>query len=107
MQIALEITANDPLVKIAPLLFMPFVENAFKHASRDDRQINRIGISLRQAAGSIRFECRNSFDAAIAENNGIGLNNVIRRLELLYKDRYTLQIDKSGNSYFVVLTIKL
>lgn len=107
MQIGLEITATDPSVKIAPLLFMPFVENAFKHASRDDRQINRIGISLRQTGGGIRFECRNSYAAAFPENNGIGLTNVIRRLELLYKDRYTLQIDKAGNSYFVMLMIKL
>jgi two-component system, LytTR family, sensor kinase len=107
MQIDLEIAAQDPSVKIAPLLFMPFVENAFKHVSRDDRQVNRILISLRQTGDSIRFECRNSYDNGIPENNGIGLNNVIRRLELLYKDRYKLQIDKDASIYFVLLTINI
>lgn len=107
MQIDLEVRTTDPSVKIAPLLFMPFVENAFKHASRDDRQSNLIMISLLQTADGIHFECRNSYDAALPEGSGIGLANVARRLDLLYKDRYTLRIDKENNSYFVLLMIKL
>jgi two-component system LytT family sensor kinase len=107
MQIELEVRTTDPSVKIAPLLFMPFVENAFKHASRDDRQSNLIMISLLQTAEGIRFECRNSYDAALPEGSGIGLGNVARRLDLLYKDHYTLRIDKENNSYFVLLMIKL
>jgi two-component system, LytTR family, sensor kinase len=107
MQIELEIVAPNPSVTIAPLLFMPFVENAFKHVSRDDRQVNRILIGLYQTDDSIRFECRNSYDNGMAENNGIGLTNVIRRLELLYKDRYKLRIDKDAGIYFVLLTINL
>jgi sensor histidine kinase YesM len=107
VQIELEITTTDPSVKIAPLLFMPFVENAFKHASRDDRQVNRIRIELRQTAEGIRFECSNSYRPLGPENSGIGLTNVIRRLDLLYKERYTLHIDKQENSYFVRLTIHL
>jgi hypothetical protein len=103
----LEITTADPSVKIAPLLFMPFVENAFKHASRDDRQINRIRIGLYQTVDGIRFECDNSYRPPGPENSGIGLANVIRRLDLLYRDRYTLQIDKQDNNYSVRLTINL
>ncbi|HLX66739.1 MAG TPA: hypothetical protein VKR41_07075, partial [Puia sp.] len=105
--IGLEIAMTDPSVKIAPLLFLPFVENAFKHVSRDDRQVNRILIELRQDAAGMRFECSNTYTASSPENGGIGLTNVIRRLELLYKGRYTLGIDKGGNIYFVHLTIRL
>jgi two-component system LytT family sensor kinase len=107
IRIELEIATTDPSVKIAPLLFMPFVENAFKHASRDDRQVNRIRIDLRQDPSGIRFECSNTFADSARENAGIGLTNVIRRLELLYRDRYTLEIDRAGYVYSVRLTIKL
>jgi two-component system, LytTR family, sensor kinase len=107
MEIGLEITMRDPSVKIAPLLFLPLVENAFKHASRDDRQVNRIQILLQQDLSGIRFECSNTYRVSAQENGGIGLTNVIRRLELLYKGRYTFDIDKGGNLYLVQLTIRL
>ena len=107
MEIGLEITMRDPSVKIAPLLFLPLVENAFKHASRDDRQVNRIQILLQQDLSGIRFECSNTYRVSAPENGGIGLTNVIRRLELLYKGRYTFDIDKGGNLYLVQLTIRL
>ena len=93
-------------MKIAPLLFLPFVENAFKHASRDDRQLNRIRIGLRQDAAGIRFDCNNTYTASDRESAGIGLTNVIRRLELLYKDRYTLETDREGHVYSVRLTLR-
>jgi two-component system LytT family sensor kinase len=107
MEIGLEIAMTDPRVKIAPLLFLPLVENAFKHVSRDDRQVNRIQIRLHQDSAGIRFECSNTYIASVPGDGGIGLTNVIRRLELLYKGRYTLGFDKGGNIYFVHLTIRL
>jgi two-component system LytT family sensor kinase len=107
MQIELAVTATDALVKIAPLLFLPFVENAFKYASRDDRRVNPILVSLHQSASTIRFECRNAYDADMPVNNGIGLSNVVRRLELLYKDHYTLEINRDNNIYHVILIIHL
>jgi LytS/YehU family sensor histidine kinase len=107
MEIGLEIAMTDPGVKIAPLLFLPLVENAFKHVSRDDRQVNRIQIRLHQDLAGIRFECSNTYIVSVPGDGGIGLTNVIRRLELLYKGRYTLGFDKGGNIYFVNLTIRL
>jgi len=55
MEVTLDINYADGTVKVAPLNFMAFVENAFKYASRDDKATNRIVISLKQQGGKIDF----------------------------------------------------
>jgi two-component system LytT family sensor kinase len=104
MQVTLNVHYQDGGVKIAPLIFMAFVENAFKYASRSDNTINTILISLQEKNGKIDFVCENSYDE-IESTGGIGLNNTARRLELLYKDRYQLEIKKDLNIYRVHLTL--
>ncbi|MDX5480715.1 MAG: histidine kinase, partial [Hymenobacteraceae bacterium] len=84
---------------IAPFILAPFVENAFKHASRSAEGESYINIQLGLEAGEVRLEVSNSCDAATeAEETpkagGIGLENVKKRLALLYPDRYTLQLQK-------------
>jgi two-component system LytT family sensor kinase len=105
MEVTLEIDCPDGTVKVAPLIFMAFVENAFKYASRDDRAINRIMISLKQRPGKIEFICDNTYDEGEASSGGIGLTNATRRLELLYKDRYQLEIKNENNIYRVHLSL--
>jgi two-component system LytT family sensor kinase len=107
MQVALKIDYQDGSIKIAPLIFMAFVENAFKYASRIDDAINSILISLVEKGGRIDFVCENSYDDVEPTIGGIGLNNAVRRLELLYKDRYKLDIKKQANIYQVHLTLTL
>lgn len=107
LHIDLEITMQDGGVKIAPLLFLTFVENAFKYSSRDDNRDNRIGIILQQIPGRILFSCSNTFDEQSQREGGIGLNNVKRRLELLYKDRYELTIRTAPPEYIVQLTLTI
>jgi len=60
---------------------------------------------LNEKAGQIDFTCNNSYDESEPIPGGIGLNNAERRLELLYKDRYTLDIKKEQNIYHVRLTL--
>src|SRR5262249_42215897 len=103
--IELAIDMADPSVKIAPLLFLAFVENAFKYSTRDDNRTNIIKISLQQTAGRIDFTCSNTYDEQEPATGGIGLINVTRRLELLYKDRYSLAIAKEPPVYTVHLTL--
>jgi two-component system LytT family sensor kinase len=105
MQIALDINIMDGTVKIAPLIFLAFVENAFKYSTRDDNRSNVIKISLQQAPGRIEFTCSNTYEQQEQEAGGIGLSNVMRRLELLYKDHYTLNITKDQAVYTVHLTL--
>jgi two-component system LytT family sensor kinase len=106
VEVTLKVNYQDGAVKIAPLIFMAFVENAFKYVSRDDGASNSITIGLNEQAGRIDFTCENSYDeGADAVPGGIGLNNAVRRLELLYKDRYQLDIKKELNTYQVHLTL--
>ncbi|GAB4022847.1 histidine kinase [Spirosoma migulaei] len=107
MQVSSTLTYQDGGVKIAPLLFMAFVENAFKYVSRDDTIINRIMIRLKEEAGQLDFTCENSYEEMELAVGGIGLTNAVRRLDLLYKDRYQLAIKKDQNMYQVHLTLTL
>ncbi len=109
-----EVTFNcDPDVKgfsIEPLLLIPFVENAFKHISHQKNQLNFIQLDLGMTKGAFHFSVENSkeeIEKNTGERNGIGLNNVKRRLELLYPKKYELHIKNEGNLYNVDLTIKI
>jgi LytS/YehU family sensor histidine kinase len=107
MEVTLDIHYADGTTKVAPLIFMAFVENAFKYASRDDNAINRIVISLKQEPGKIDFVCENTYDEGESSPGGIGLSNTTRRLELLYKDHFQLDIKKENNVYRVHLILTL
>ena len=107
VEVSLVVRYKNRSVQIAPLIFMAFVENAFKYASRDDRMSNRIIIHLKEENGQIHFTCENTFHESEISSGGIGLNNAARRLELLYKDRYKLDIKKEHNIYLVDLTLSL
>jgi hypothetical protein len=106
VQVTLDINYEDGGIRIAPLIFMAFVENAFKYVSRGD-ETNRVVIALNETAGKISFTCENTCDEDTEPTSGgIGLNNAVRRLELLYKDRYQLTAKKEDNLYRVDLTLQ-
>jgi two-component system LytT family sensor kinase len=105
VDIQLDIQCQHGGVRIAPLILMAFVENAFKYVSRGDES-NRISISLKQGEGLLAFICENTVDEEQhSEAGGIGLSNAERRLELLYKDQYQLSITQSDNLYRVDLNL--
>jgi len=107
MVVTLKVNHCNGGSKIAPLIFMAFVENAFKHASRDSEAGNCICIELKEEAGRVDFTCENSWEPTESEPGGIGLANVVRRLDLLYQDRYQLDIQKQPRIYHVNLRIEL
>jgi two-component system LytT family sensor kinase len=107
MEVTIKVNYQNGSVKIAPLIFMAFVENAFKYVSRDDSVINSIIIGLTEIDGRVDFTCDNTYDETEAAPGGIGLNNAVRRLDLLYKDRYLLYIKKELNIYHVHLMLTL
>jgi two-component system LytT family sensor kinase len=92
-------------VRIAPLIFIPFVENAFKFSSHDDTRPNSIRINLQQTGNRIIFQCVNSYEEHVQAPGGIGLVNVKRRLELLYRDRFILDIRNETNNWHVELIL--
>jgi len=95
-------------ITIPPLLFVPFIENAFKHGI-SYRESSFIDITLSIDQNSITFICKNSIirsrEETEANHSGIGLENVTKRLNLLFQNKHTLKINKAGTVYEVVLNI--
>jgi len=93
---------------IAPVILIPFVENAFKHALKED---TRTGINLKLVTGTnfIRFESENGYldidSKQSGKTGGLGLENVRRRLELLYPGHHHLEIRQENTVFHVTLTI--
>ncbi len=98
---------------VAPFLLMPFIENAFKHISQHNNKPNRIEIKVRLVDNQFMFKISNT----VAQNEkisrdavtygGLGLKNVKRRLELLYPNNYTLELNQENDKYIVVLKLNL
>jgi hypothetical protein len=96
-------------ILIAPMLFIPFVENAFKHGVMIG-QSSEIDISISVANKQLTFSCTNTIYSVKKmddENSGIGLENVKRRLALLYPGKYQLSINNADNRYIVNLGITI
>ena len=100
--------ADIPALRIAPMLLIPFVENAFKHVSRYTDKPNSIKICLCRQDNLLLFNVVNSKSNEPATSKGsIGLKNVKRRLELLYANKYELQINNELSTHAVHLKLQL
>lgn len=94
---------------IAPMLFIPFIENAFKHAV-PRRQENAISISIVIQSGRLVFGCSNNYAAGSGVNDeygGLGNELIAKRLELLYPEKHELAITHQHDIYTVKLTLSL
>ncbi len=92
---------------IAPMIFIPFIENSFKHGTIINGHLN-VDIKLTLNNKELLFYVCNSFKETENENqNGIGLNNIKKRLELLYPSNHELNLEIKNNSFEVTLFIKL
>ncbi len=78
-------------VKIAPMLLLPFVENSFKHGTINDGVLT-INITLFFKDNCIHFNVSNSSKTLKNNHTGIGLENIKKRLDLLYKNQYIIKI---------------
>ena len=97
---------------IEPLLLIPFLENSFKHLSHfSNGKKNEIRIDLSKQNGEMDFRIRNSTEGKqvheFSNEGGIGLNNVKRRLELLYPQKHKLIISEEEGWFDVQLKIKM
>lgn len=110
IQIHQDIQLENNWAEIEPMLLIPFVENAFKHGS-GYRIRPAIDISLKTVANRLTFDIRNQFDPAGSEikdhQSGIGLTNVQRRIELLYRDRSYFHTNRDQGIFVVHLEIDL
>jgi sensor histidine kinase YesM len=110
-RISLEIVGEVREQRIAPLLFIPFVENSFKHGIKGETGESYVDVKMEVGDDFVDFTCRNNVgsidDVEQKKYGGIGLENVKKRLELIYEDRYTLELDEAEDEYKVHLTIEL
>jgi len=103
---------NVPSARIAPLLFEPFIDNAFKHGlpGTETNDFIRIRFNF-ESPSKLIFSIENNYqdeDKWNKKNSGIGVKNVKQRLALLYKEsEYTLNITKQNHIYSVLLELKL
>ena len=96
-------------LSIAPLLFISLIENAFKHGVSSGRD-SQIDISMSSDDHLLTFVCENTNypkDDQNRSGSGIGIENTKRRLELIYKNRYTWEQSLNDNIYHVKITIQL
>lgn len=94
--------------KILPLVFLTFIENAFKYGQRAD-PLNPITISIEIDQNSIKFTCKNlkSRITTTRKSNHVGVSNTQRRLELKYPDTHILTFSEINDYYIVSLNIDL
>ncbi len=93
--------------KIAPLVFIPFIENAFKHTNNKKLK-DAIRIKVHVNGASVNLTCENRLDPSRinpAESNGLGNDLIAKRLKLLYPKQHHLEIENDENSYKVSLDI--
>lgn len=99
-------------ILIAPMLFQPFVENAFKYSGIGQDKDAYIRISLSSDNTKLLFSIENSkkktsYSDKELKNNGIGIENVKKRLDLMYPNRHSLVIDDKGASFRMNMSIEL
>jgi len=95
---------------IEPLLLIPFVENSFKHISHYAAKQNSIKINVERQNGTLEFSIYNTTEGKQVtdiQQGGIGLNNVKKRLELLYPGKYKLKVEESKGWFGVELSLSI
>tara|TARA_R100000655_G_scaffold104040_1_gene150881 strand:- start:1088 stop:1756 length:669 start_codon:yes stop_codon:yes gene_type:complete len=89
---------EDDMILVAPMLFVPYIENAFKHSGIEKGDDNFVHILLTQNKFDLEFVVENSLSykpASVDSQGGIGLQNVEKRLKLLYPEKHKLNISKT------------
>lgn len=109
IEIRVNIQEAEREIYIAPMLLNPFIENAFKHGISFQNP-SWIYITLTMDTTRIYFKVHNSIHKTPIHDpeegrSGIGLENVQKRLHLIYPDKHTLEIQKSERDYFIALTL--
>jgi len=105
VEIKLDLPEDTGTAQVPPLVMASFMENAFKHGV-SYREHSYIHISVALKEGKVVFKCCNSRHPAQGQvQHGLGLENVRKRLDLMYPDHYTLNIEETPEAYSILLVI--
>lgn len=113
LDVSLNVSGETDTKKIAPLLLIPFVENAFKHGVSNETDTVWVTIDIKVKTDWLIVKVENSYTEneivinKTHDKNGIGLQNIMRRLNLLYPHDHELVLKKESDRYLVDLKIKL
>lgn len=112
LEVSFSVKGDVSTQQIPPLLMLPFVENAFKHgvSKEVEEAFISIDLTLKEQTLTLRVENSKAEEDQKPEaeyTKGIGLKNVSRRLDLLYEDRYDLQVFDEEDTFMIVLKIPL
>ena len=106
LQVSLDIEDVEEEIKIAPMLLIPLVENAFKHGTMIEEFL-KVNIIAKKVENDFIFHIVNSCSDNSLSSKGIGLENIRKRLEMLYPNQHSLEIKKENNQFEVILKIAL
>lgn len=108
IQLLFFVDGSSGAKRIAPLILIPFVENAFKHGINAE-EISKIKVSIEVDNHELRLEVYNKKVVVRKdeEKSGLGIENTRNRLQLLYPDRHILSITDAKEDFSVLLTIRL
>ncbi|WP_316635628.1 histidine kinase [uncultured Flavobacterium sp.] len=101
---------EDGQLQIVPLLLVPLIENAFKHVSRLPNQKGYVHLSCDQINKQLIFKIENSYTEQYkipSKNQGLGLENVKKRLEIQYPEKHQLSINKTDSDFTVEVVLDL
>ncbi|MGV6831041.1 MAG: sensor histidine kinase [bacterium] len=104
LNIEFEIDEFPEQTEIAPMILLPFIENSFKHGSIKNGTLN-ISIALKVDEHKILFNVSNTANSTSKDNQGIGLKNVKKRLDLLYSNKHDLTIFEENNEFKIALKL--
>ena len=111
VQLDVDLPDEGTQIKIPPLLFIPFIENAFKHGI-SYREKSFISVAMKLENDTIKFSCENSIGQSAEKEtrdnySGIGLENVKKRLALLFPGKHKLNIESREKTFHINLEIEL
>lgn len=110
-EILMETSGDTGTLVIAPMLLLPFIENAFKHGLRSETGKSHIRIQVATEGARLRFSVHNSRGKSdeldLETQKGIGIKNTRQRLDLLYPGKYRLEIEEKEHTFAVNLSLDL
>lgn len=111
LKLDIDFPAGTNELKIAPLIILPYIENAFKHGVSHNPGLAFIKTSVKLVDSTLLFKIENSKNLGLQNDancsKGIGLQNAQKRLDLIYPEKYILKIDDKEETYSVNLTLEL
>jgi sensor histidine kinase YesM len=108
IEISLNMEGDIKYAFIAPLLLLPFLENAFKHGTSEQLEKPWLSMDLAVKGNTLKCKIANSKnDFVPVRQNGIGIENVKKRLQFLYPDKHELKLADEGDFFVVSLLIEL